>query len=771
LQVNIGISLAQQAPFPFLSSASKDLLKGLTFFEEWINNEYQWQVTLENGTVARLLFSIKVLENYGEGNLTTSTYTELYNDPTVDVVFGPVATSFSLLARSVSESFGRLILGTLVGAQEFYLGSAKAYSAYPSNSRYMLPSMSALRVAGARNVTMLIDSDPFNAGQCAGFKDNLADYGLEVRNEWHVPSVFTAEPSNETKVQLESALVGMMETDANVMVMCTDTPSLNYLLNLMKYKYQYTPKALIIGNINNNFPTIVDPELLVFTAGHVVLFPDIQFSDKWFGSFANYSNRIQTRFGSAPTAQIATGTVAGLMLANAITSARGSLDDNELALAMQRLNLDTFFGSYQFASDHSQLRSTILLQYLPDVASQIDLAPADPYITNLTAAVGVAGPSRIQQVQFVYPIPTWAEREYNADLTSTEWGLYALSIAASLISLVFLIYTIKHRNHRVMRASTFPFMVIILIGTIIGNSTIFTWRLTSNNIATCALTPILLGIGFVLTFGALFIKSWRIHMLFNEQSLKMFKISNVKLGLILMAFLLSEAALVIIIAVYQADIIMITPDTFRPSTWYLQCVDNEISFAFTIIVVVANGVLLMFGLYLAIRIRKLKRKLYNESRILAFIIYNIALLSVLVTILQFVGSVNREVLFIVRSLAIVIGNSVAVISLYANKIYYIRTLDNTSPNGTQTVQDTATSNLSNHISDSSVREQMDKLVKENQDLKQRLGEYEAKSKQSQVTSVAQTKEEKQEESSSSSSESSRSGSSPVSEQELVNPTP
>jgi regulator of replication initiation timing len=114
---------------------------------------------------------------------------------------------------------------------------------------------------------------------------------------------------------------------------------------------------------------------------------------------------------------------------------------------------------------------------------------------------------------------------------------------------------------------------------------------------------------------------------------------------------------------------------------------------------------------------------------------------------------------------------VAVISLYANKIYYIRTLDNTSPNGTQTVQDTATSNLSNHISDSSVREQMDKLVKENQDLKQRLGEYEAKSKQSQVTSVAQTKEEKQEESSSSSSESSRSGSSPVSEQELVNPTP
>ncbi len=334
-----------------------------------------------------------------------------------------------------------------------------------------------------------------------------------------------------------------------------------------------------------------------------------------------------------------------------------------------------------------------------------------------------------------------------------------------------------------MRASTFSFMVLILIGTMIGNSTIFTWRLTSNNVATCALTPILLGIGFVMTFGALFIKSWRIHMLYNEQSLKMFKISNVRLGLILMAFLLSEAAIVIVIAYYQAGVDMVTPDQFRPSTWYLKCSENTVSFAFTIIAVIANGVLLMFGLYLAIRIRKLKRKLYNESRILAFIIYNIALLSVLITILQFVGSVNREVLFIVRSLAIVIGNTVAVISLYANKIYFIRTLDNSTSPGhtTGTTQDTGftSSNSINKISDSSVREQVDKLVRENQDLKQKLSEFEAKMKQQSQSTPAQEekKEEQQEERSSSSSSSSSSAEQSKSshrtdtDEQKLNPTP
>lgn len=268
-------------------------------------------------------------------------------------------------------------------------------------------------------------------------------------------------------------------------------------------------------------------------------------------------------------------------------------------------------------------------------------------------------------------------------------------------------------------------------------------------------------------------------MLYNEQSLKMFKISNVRLGLILMAFLLSEAALVVVIAVYQSGVEMIYTDPYRPSTWYLQCINDQVSFAFTIIVVVANGVLLLFGLYLAIKIRKLKRKLYNESRILAFVIYNIALLSVLVTILQFVGSVNREVLFIVRSLAIVIGNSVAVISLYANKIYFIRTLDGNSPSGTATgtTQDTGftSSNSMNKISDSSVRDQMEKLIRENQDLKQKLSEFEAKTKQDKQSNNAKEakEEEKIEEKSSSSSSSSSSPSdrSSSTDEQKLNPTP
>lgn len=281
-----------------------------------------------------------------------------------------------------------------------------------------------------------------------------------------------------------------------------------------------------------------------------------------------------------------------------------------------------------------------------------------------------------------------------------------------------------------MRASTISFMVLILIGTIISNSTVFVWRLTSNNVVTCALTPVMLGMGFVTTFGALFIKSWRIHMLFNEKSLKMFKITDLKLLLILLGFMLVGGAIVSVIAVFQAGVVMITPDPIRPSTWYLQCVDNMISFTFVIICVVLDGILLGFGLYIAIRIRKLKHKLYNESRILAFVIYNIALLAVLITILQFVVVVNRQILFIVRSLAIILASSVTVISLYANKMYYIRTVDDTkSPMGTNRTtasKDYRSGVSKNQVSNSSTsKEQVDKLIQENQSLKQKIAELEA----------------------------------------------
>lgn len=282
-----------------------------------------------------------------------------------------------------------------------------------------------------------------------------------------------------------------------------------------------------------------------------------------------------------------------------------------------------------------------------------------------------------------------------------------------------------------MRASTFSFMLLILIGTIISNSTVFVWRLTSNNVITCALTPVLLGMGFVISFGALFIKSWRIHMLFNEKSLKMFKITDLKLLLILLGFmLLVEGVIVSVIAVFQAGVVMIAPDPFRPSTWYLQCVDNMISFTFVVICVVLDGILLVFGLYIAIRIRKLKHKLYNESRILAFVIYNIALLAVLITILQFVGAVNRQILFIVRSLAIFLASSVTVISLYSNKIYYIRTVDDTkSPVGTNRTtasMDYKSGVSKNQVSNSSTsKEQVDNFIQENQILKRKMAELEA----------------------------------------------
>lgn len=263
--------MPSKAPFPYLTKAAQDLLNGLTLFEEWISTDYQWNITLENGTLARLLVNFTVFENYGDSNITASTYRQLYSDASVDVVLGPVATSFSLIARNISEGAGRLLLGTLVGAQDFYVGTTKAYSVYPSTSRYMLPSMSALRVAGARNATMLIDSDPFNIGQCHGFLDNLADYGLAVLKSWNVPAVYTTEPSNTTKEKLSRALEEMILTNADIMVMCTDTPSMNYILRQLKDAYQYTPKALVMGNINGNFPSVVDPELAAFSAGHMVL--------------------------------------------------------------------------------------------------------------------------------------------------------------------------------------------------------------------------------------------------------------------------------------------------------------------------------------------------------------------------------------------------------------------------------------------------------------------------------------------------------------------
>lgn len=147
----------------------------------------------------------------------------------------------------------------------------------------------------------------------------------------------------------------------------------------------------------------------------------------------------------------------------------------------------------------------------------------------------------------LYPLPTWSERVQTISYMSDTLDIIFASLAAVgvAVSIILIGFVWKFRERKILLAASPLFLIIILVGTILMYLTIFAWLLESRT-AACHMRFWLLGMGFVLCFGALFAKTFRVMRIFGSKSLTVFRISNGQLLLGLSALVLIEAVLLAI---------------------------------------------------------------------------------------------------------------------------------------------------------------------------------------------------------------------------------
>lgn len=139
-----------------------------------------------------------------------------------------------------------------------------------------------------------------------------------------------------------------------------------------------------------------------------------------------------------------------------------------------------------------------------------------------------------QEKQFVYADGTTKEpTEFkpspeNMNLISTGVRAFCLtlSIIIMILSIGFLVYSIKMKAKRVFKMAQPPFLVMICVGTLLMGVSIIplsvdegvtTNQLTLN--ASCSIFPWFFAIGFIVTFSALFSKLWRVNKIMAESRL------------------------------------------------------------------------------------------------------------------------------------------------------------------------------------------------------------------------------------------------------------
>jgi gamma-aminobutyric acid type B receptor len=209
------------------------------------------------------------------------------------------------------------------------------------------------------------------------------------------------------------------------------------------------------------------------------------------------------------------------------------------------------------------------------------------------------------------------------DVVSLNGVLINILVSMAL-SVALLICVLAYRRNPVISHSSSLFLCYILVGTLISYSSIFVDSPSNVSVATCTLNPLLLGIGFIMTFGSLFAKVWRIWSLYNNKSLTINNITDARLTIITAVLVAIEIAITVVIAALGNDPLLSIDDPYKPSTWQMECSTSNVRTIFVIIAVVYNGAVVAVGIYLTVRIRVIPNKVYNESKLLAFIIYCIA---------------------------------------------------------------------------------------------------------------------------------------------------
>lgn len=336
------------------------------------------------------------------------------------------------------------------------------------------------------------------------------------------------------------------------------------------------------------------------------------------------------------------------------------VDTSQVVAALYLLNEASFIGQIGFSVwGQNNVKDTIVVQ------------------SDGTAENQIVYPLGSQTEGFVYPAPSFDERKpftWRYFWRTVEIIFTPIIGVFILSSLVLMLLTFQNSQRKAIRAASPLFLQLILLGSIFLYASYFAW-FTQPTTVMCHLRIWIVAIGFFLMFGALLAKTWRIMRIFTSKNLRVFQITDLNLLVVLTAGMtLLIVLLVLYSTVAKPFAIAKVGDALRPATTtQMQCTfeNKTANFVILILLGVFFVFIVCFGAYLSARIWKVPKKQFNESRAIAFCMYNLLIFGVLTIALQASSALSTYPMFIARTVLITASTAFTIVALFAPKFPYL----------------------------------------------------------------------------------------------------
>ena len=209
--------------------------------------------------------------------------------------------------------------------------------------------------------------------------------------------------------------------------------------------------------------------------------------------------------------------------------------------------------------------------------------------------------------------------------------MMAVAVTGIAVSIFFFVINMYYRKSKPIKASSPPMNNAIILGCVIGFVSVILFSIDPGYIPAeaffyiCNIHPWLVSFSFTLSFGTLFSKTWRVYAIFRNPWSKRRFYRNSTLYAFVAVMLLMDVALLIPqatvdpMSLYNETIVTPSVVTIIP---YCRS-ESNLFFLWIGLLLVYKGLLLLLGVFLALKIRKIEFKAYNDSKTIGRSVYGV----------------------------------------------------------------------------------------------------------------------------------------------------
>ncbi|XP_072030704.1 gamma-aminobutyric acid type B receptor subunit 1-like [Amphiura filiformis] len=261
-------------------------------------------------------------------------------------------------------------------------------------------------------------------------------------------------------------------------------------------------------------------------------------------------------------------------------------------------------------------------------------------------------------------------------------GMSVLAGVGILLAVSFIGFNIYYRHQRFVKMSSPNLNNTIILGSILIYFSIIAGGLDSGivdstiQLIACQVRAWLLSIGFVLAFGSMFSKTWRVYRVAALKTPKRRIITDNQLYLMVLIFFCLDAFVLTlwqtldplflnIIDLYERDNPEVPNQRLIP--YIEQCTSDYITY-WLLALYSYKGLLLLFGTFLAWETRKVTFAALNDSKLIGICVYNTIVLCIIGVSVRFIITNDPSTLFIFTSSIVAFCATLTLIVLFLPKI-------------------------------------------------------------------------------------------------------